>query len=122
MLDLKLTDNDFMINAERTLESVSDSRVVIQKILILLSLQRGMYFYDAERGITWVEFIENSTPSGEIVVYLIRYLYEIEGVGKVPLLLVNFNENRNAIVTGRVEDIYGNSFNFEGGNHVKSNR
>jgi hypothetical protein len=113
MIDLKLTDNDFSINASRSLELVSDSRLVFQKVYISLKLELGIYFYNEEVGVDWIYFIANSTPLEKIVLYLMKYLYEISGVEKVYGLIINFNKEREAVITGIVEDSFGQLIYFK---------
>jgi hypothetical protein len=113
MLDIKLTYNDFSIDARRSLAVVSDSKLVLQKIYIGIKLQQGLYYYDENAGIDWTSFIANSLDSNIIIIYLMKYLYEIRGVAKIYSLRINFDEKRNAVISGMLEDDFGEIVKME---------
>jgi hypothetical protein len=107
MLDIKLSNNDFTIDAGRSLALQSDSNLVLQKMYIMLKLESETYFYDSDAGFPWTSFREQKIKPNIITIYLTRYLYEISGVLKVYSLTVvndNVKDNRDFTISGTIED------------------
>ena len=107
MQDIKLSDNDFSIDAGRSLALQSDSKLVLQKMYIMLKLEVGTYFFDSNAGIPWTNFLQQNIGQNIIAVYLTRYLYEIPGVSKVYSLSVVSDAGRDVTISGTVEDDFG---------------
>lgn len=107
MIDLKIVDNDISINNLGKLKTRKDHKLVVQKTLITLKLQQGLYFYDIEAGMPWIEVIKNIVSMQTFPAIAIVKLYAIPGVQKVFKIEPKINSNREMTVVGAIADEYG---------------
>jgi hypothetical protein len=111
MIDIKLVNNDFSINASRSLALIANSELVKQKVYISLKLEQGSYYYNSDAGMPWNDFISQSIDQKIFIIFLIRYLYEVSGVAKVYKIMTDVNrEKRIATVNGVIEDNFKKIF------------
>lgn len=112
MIDLKIVDNDISINNIGKLKTRKDHKLVVQKTLIILKLQQGLYFYDVEAGIPWIETIKNIVSIQTLPAIVIAKLYSIPGVQKVFKIEPKINGDREMTVVGALADEYGQMIYF----------
>lgn len=107
MIDLKIVDDDISINNIGKLKTRKDHKLVVQKVIITLKLQQGLYFYDVEAGIPWIEIIKNIISVQTCPAIIISKMYAVTGVQKVYKIEPKINSNREMTITGALSDEYG---------------
>jgi hypothetical protein len=119
MIDLKIKNNDLIINKNRKLELASDSEISLQRIYLSLALLQGDFFYDVNQGIPYYDLLSEQTNNekSSLIVYIIDYLYKLSFVEKVYSINVDIDsKSRTLVISGVIVDVYGKTILLQNNN------
>ncbi len=112
MIDIDfLTNTDVSFDKNGKLLLRNNSELVKQKVVLLLKLDEGGFFYNISQGIPYSRFLSGEIKESVMAILMINALSDLSGVATIENFSIK-NINRKANIIGRIMDVYGQIINI----------